>query len=127
MGQRPGDRLQAEFAVGYGDVGTSTVFEVAGNRVVVVTIYGRDVPLGDQGYDLIGMRTVADQIAAAVAARQSEIVDACQRGLQRGQVAVNISDAGRPVAACPVRGLSRPACRCGSRVGSCRRTPGTGR
>jgi hypothetical protein len=125
MGQRPGDRLQAEFAVGYGDVGTSTVFEVAGNRVVVVTIYGRDVPLGDQGYDLIGMRTVADQIAAAVAARQSEIVDACQRGLQRGQVAVNISDNGNRVHV--HISLSRPACRCGSRVGSCRRTPGTGR
>ena len=92
--ERPVDRLLAELAVVRGDVRAAAVLEVAGDRVVVVAVDRRDLALGDQRAHLVGMRAVADQVAAAVDALDPELVDARERGLQRGQVGVDVGDDG---------------------------------
>ena len=90
--ERPGDRLLTELAVVRGDVRAAAVLEVARDRVVVVAVDGRDLALGDQRAHLVRVRPVADEVAAAVDPLDAELVDARERGLQRGQIAVDVGD-----------------------------------
>ena len=64
--ERPLDRALPELAVVRRDVRAAAVVEVARDRVVVVAVDRRDLALGDQRADLVGVRAVADQVAAAV-------------------------------------------------------------
>ena len=86
VGERPLDREVAELAVVRRDVGAAAVLEVAADRVVVVAVDRRDGPFGDQRADLIGVRPVADEVAAAVDALDSELVDPCQRRSRAGRL-----------------------------------------
>jgi hypothetical protein len=87
------DGLLAEFAVVLVDIRAAAVFLVAGDRVVVVAVDRRDAPVGDQRAHLVGVvRAVADQTAAAVDAVDAELLDAFERGLQRGQIAVDVGN-----------------------------------
>ena len=90
--ERPGDGLLAELAVVLVDVRAAAVLEVAGDRVVVVAVDRRDLPLGDQRADLVRMWPVADQVATAEDPRDPELVDALERSLERRQVAVDVGD-----------------------------------
>lgn len=60
--ERPIDGSLAELAIVLGDVRAAAVLLVASDREVVVSVDGRDLALGDQGDDLVGVRVVADQI-----------------------------------------------------------------
>ena len=92
VGERPVDRELPQLAVVRGDVGAAAVFEVASDCVVVVAVDRGDTPLGDQRADLVGVWSVADQVAAAVDAFDTERVDPRERGLKRGKVAVYVRD-----------------------------------
>jgi hypothetical protein len=70
------------------DVGAAAVFEVAPDRVVVVAVDGRDRVVFDPGADLVWVRAVADEVAAAVVGVDLELVDPGERGLERRLVAV---------------------------------------
>ena len=94
MRERPFHRVLAEFAVVRRDVRAAAVVQVAGDGVVVVAVDRRDLALGDQRADLVGMRAVADEVAAAVDALDAQLVDARERGMQRGEVAVDVGDDG---------------------------------
>jgi hypothetical protein len=48
--------------------------------VIVVAVDGGEVAFLDQRADLVGMRAVADEVAAAVDPLDAELVDAAQRG-----------------------------------------------
>ena len=100
MRERPLDGELAELAVVGGDVGAAAVVEVAGDRVVVVAIDRRDLALGDQRAHLVGVRAIADEVAAAVDALDAELVDAPERRLQRGEIGVNVGDDGDAFARC---------------------------
>ena len=92
MGERPVDRLLPELAVVLRDVRAAAVLEVARDRVVVVAVDGGDRALLDQRADLVRMRAVADQVAAAVDALDAELLDVVERRLERRQVAVDVGD-----------------------------------
>ena len=92
VGERPFDRALSEVAVVLGHVGAAAVVEVARDRVVVVAVDGRDAALLDQRADLVGVRAVADQVAAAVDTRDAELLDALERRLQCGEVGVDVGD-----------------------------------
>ena len=82
-----------ELAVVPVDVGAAAVLEVPADGVVVVAVDRGDRASLDQRADLVRMRAVADQIAAAV-----DVVDAelgsirSERRLERRQVGVDICD-----------------------------------
>ena len=94
VNERPFDRALAELAIVGIDVGAAAVVLAASDRVVVVAVDGRDRPLLDQLTHLVRVRSVADQVTAAVGGFDSELVDAGKRGLQRRKVAVDIGDHG---------------------------------
>ena len=73
-----------------------------GDRVVVVAVDRRD-PILDQRADLVRVRAVADQVAAAVHALDAELLDPRQRGLERREVGVDVGDHrdGRQTSASP--------------------------
>jgi hypothetical protein len=102
--QGPIDRLLTEVAFVLGWVGAAAVFEVARDRVIVVSVDGRDAELLDQRTDLVGVRAVPDQVAAAIDAPDVELFDALKRDLQGRQVGV---DVWRSNSACAI--CERPA------------------
>jgi hypothetical protein len=59
-------RALSEFAVVLVAVGATAVLEIAGDGVVVVAVDRGDPALLDQTADLVRVRAVADQVAAAV-------------------------------------------------------------
>jgi hypothetical protein len=81
--QRPGDRPLAEVAVALVDVGAAAIVEVPRDGVVVVAVDRGDPALGDQRAHLVGMRAVADEVAAAVDAADAELVDPGESCLER--------------------------------------------
>ncbi|HYP47917.1 MAG TPA: hypothetical protein VEQ61_04710 [Thermoleophilaceae bacterium] len=92
--QDPLDRPLAELAVALGHVRAAAVVEVAGDGVVVVAVDRRDLALGYEGTDSIGMRAVADQVTAAEHALDGEPLNACERRFKRRQVGVDVGDNG---------------------------------
>jgi len=86
--ERPCDGARPELAVLGRDVRAAAVLEVAGDGVVELAVDGRDLALGDERADLVGMRAVADEVVAAVAVLHAEFVDA----FQRGEVGVDVGD-----------------------------------
>src|SRR5215204_3051287 len=74
----------AELAVVGRDVRAAAVLEVARDRVVVVAVDRGHLALGDERDHLVGVRAVADEVAAAVDALDAERVDPRECGLQRG-------------------------------------------
>ena len=61
----PVHRALSKLAVMRGDIRAAAVLEVACDGVVVVAVDRRNVALGDQGADLVGVRAVANEVAAA--------------------------------------------------------------
>ena len=104
VGERPVDGELTDRAVVLVDVGAAAVLEVAADRVVVVAVDRRDAAFLDQGADLVRMRAVADQVAAAVDGVDGKAVDLGERRLERGQVGVDVGDHGDAV---HTRSLSR--------------------
>jgi hypothetical protein len=92
--ERPCDRPLAELAVVLGHVRAAAAGEVAADRVVIVAVDLRDLALFDQRADLIGVRTVADEIPAATDRVDADRVDRLQARLQRRQVGVHVGDDG---------------------------------
>ena len=92
VGERPRDRLLAELAVVLGHVRAAAVVELAGDRVVVVAVDRGDTALLDQPADLVRVRAVADEIAAAVDRVDADRVDRLEARLERWQVAVDVGD-----------------------------------
>jgi len=90
----PDHRLLSQLSVVRGDVRAPAIVEVSSDRVVVVAVDRRDHALGDQRADLVRVRSVADEIAAAVDPLDPELVDPCERGLQGGKVGVDVGDDG---------------------------------
>jgi hypothetical protein len=95
--ERPGNGLLAELAVVRCDVCAPAVLEIAGDRVVVVAVDRRNLPLLDQHAHFVGVRAVADQVAAAVELLDADRVDRVEARLERGQVGVNVRDDCDPV------------------------------
>jgi hypothetical protein len=90
--ERPLDRPLPEFALVPVAVGAAAVVEIAGDRVVVVAVDGGDCALLDQGADLVRMRAVADQVAAAVDGVAVGLIDRLEYRLQCRQVGVDVGD-----------------------------------
>jgi hypothetical protein len=92
VGERPRDRLLAELAVERGGVEAAAVFEVAGDRVVVVAVDGRDLALLDRRADLVRMRPVTDEVAAAGDPLDAALFGPRERRLQGRKVGVEVGD-----------------------------------
>ena len=107
--ERPRDRLLAELAVVLGDIRAAAVLQVAADRVVVVAVDRRDLPLLDQPADLVRVRAVADEIAAAIDRVDPDRVDRLEARLERGQVAVDVGDDRDAVQVGPFRADHRPS------------------
>ena len=90
--ERPAHRALAQLAVVLGDIRAAAIVEVAGDRVVVVSVDRRDLPFGDQLANLVGVRAVAHEIAAAKHALDPELLDPRKRSFKRRQVAVDVGD-----------------------------------
>ena len=88
--KRPRHRSLSELAVVLGHVRAPAVIEVARDRVVVVAVDRRNPTLLDQPTNLVRMRTVTDQVTAAVDRVDANRIDRLEAGLQRRQVAVDI-------------------------------------
>ena len=86
------DRELSELAVVRVAVGAAAVFEVAGDGVVVVAVDGGDAARLDQGADLVRVRAVADQVAAAVDRVDIRPLDRLEHGLEGRQVGVDVGD-----------------------------------
>jgi hypothetical protein len=88
----PLDGELSEFAVVLVAVGAAAVLEVAGDGVVVVAVDRGDSALLDQGADLVWVRPVADQVAAAVDGVHVGPVGRLQHRLECREVGVDIGD-----------------------------------
>ena len=75
-----------------GDICAAAVVQVAGDRIVVVAVDRRDPPLRYQTADLVRIRAVADEIAAAVGRIDTDLLDRIRTGLERRQIAMDVSD-----------------------------------
>jgi hypothetical protein len=84
--ERPLDGSLPELAILLVDVRTTAVLEIAGDRVVVVAVDRRDRALGNPRADLVGMRAVPDEIAAAVEVGDAELIDPRQRAWSPGRL-----------------------------------------
>ena len=73
----------SELAVVLGDVRATAVLEVPSDGVVVVPVDRRDAALLDQPADLVGVRAVADEVAAAVDALDAQLLNSLERRLPR--------------------------------------------
>jgi hypothetical protein len=90
--ERPLDRPLTELAVVPVAVGAAAVLEIARDGVVVVAVDRGDAALLDQGADLVRVRAVADQIAAAVDGVDLRPLSRLECCLQGRQVGVNVGD-----------------------------------
>ena len=113
MSEGPVDRELADLAVVRVDVGAAAVLEVATDRVVVVAVDGWDRALLDCGADLVWMRAVADQVAAAERRIDFEPLDLSECRLERGKVRVDVADNGDAV---QTSSSSRASSRLGSEI-----------
>jgi hypothetical protein len=94
--ERPLDGQLSDLSVVRGDVGAAAVVEVAADRVVVVAVEGWDRLRFDRRADFVRVRSVADQVAAAVDAFHAESLDFGEGGLERRQVRMDVGDHGDP-------------------------------
>jgi hypothetical protein len=90
--ERPLDRPLAQFAVVAVAVGAAAVLEIAADGVVVVAVDRGDCALLDQGADLVRVRAVAHQVAAAVDGVYIRPLDRLEYGLEGRQVGVDVGD-----------------------------------
>jgi hypothetical protein len=92
--ERPVDRKLADLAVVLVDIGAAAVVEIAGDRIVVVSVDGRDAALFDQRADLVRVRAVSDQVAAAIDGLRRQLIDSLESGLEGRKVGVRIGEEG---------------------------------
>jgi len=92
----PLDRALPELAVVLVSVCAATVIEVAGDGVVMVAVDRGDAAPLDQSADLVRVRPVADQIAAAVDGVDASPVDRLEHRLKGRQVGVDVGYDRRP-------------------------------
>ena len=92
--ERPRHRFLSELAVVCIHISAAAVLFFACDRVVVVAIDRGDLLLLDQRAHLVGMRAVADQIAAAVDALDAELIDPGKPRLQGEEIGVDVGDDG---------------------------------
>jgi hypothetical protein len=92
--ERPLDRELPDLAIVLVDIGAAAVLEVAGDRVVVVSVDGRDAALFDQLADFVRVRAVSDQVAAVIDSLCPQRIDSLERGLERRKVGVRVGDDG---------------------------------
>jgi hypothetical protein len=90
--ERPLDRELPDLAIVLVDIGAAAVLEVAGDRVVVVSVDGRDAALFDQLADFVRVRAVSDQVAAVVDSLRPQLIDSLERGLEGRKVGVRVGD-----------------------------------
>jgi hypothetical protein len=83
----PVDRALPELAVLLVAVGAAAVVEVAGDGVVVVAVDRGDAAPLDQGANLVRVRPVADQIAAAVDGVNTSPLDRQSTASRAGRLA----------------------------------------
>jgi hypothetical protein len=88
VGERPLDRKLADFLVVRVAVGAAAVVEVAADRVVVVAVDRRNVPGRDHGADLVWMRSVSDEVTAAVDRPDAKLGDSLECGVKGLQIRV---------------------------------------
>jgi hypothetical protein len=73
-------------------VGAAAVLEIAGDGVVVIAVDGGDCALLDQGADLVRVRAVADEVAAAVDGIDVRTLSRLEYRLEGRQVGVDVGD-----------------------------------